>query len=327
MKLKTGGFVMMEYGYDGYGYDDLPKGSFDVPKGSFDVSKGLFNLPNNNHHGGGNHSHSAIYPAQRADATSSARSALAQGADATSLRSDPVLTPSEHHHSPSQSIIYQQQQQHPNLQSIILPISSKIDNRSQKRSGGVADLESLAGEEPVFSSETRWSWWWLAIFLFIIVIIGLLIWWIIVIMMPKKVKDFSARDISARDIAACGNVTIAGQTVLAGKTRMSNALAKAFSVQPLNISDLNVILDGTESCITLTNQSGSIVNVTLPSSADYKGLILFIMNESLNSTFHVEPAGTDTIEGSNAIAVENSSALFVSVGVVPSGLADWKQIM
>lgn len=44
--------------------------------------------------------------------------------------------------------------------------------------------------------------------------------------------------------------------------------------------------------------------------------------------FHrIDPQGRDTIEGSNSIAVETSSALFISMGTAPSCLAGGKQIM
>lgn len=146
-------------------------------------------------------------------------------------------------------------------------------------------------------------------------------------MKPKRVHDISVRDINARDIAACGNMTIAGLTVLAGTSKMTNSAIRALSLNPTDVSDLNVVLDGTESSIILTNQSGSIVTVTLPPAAEHRGLVLAVFNETTNAVFHVDPQGTDTVEGSNATAVENSSALFISMGNTPSGLADWKQIM
>jgi hypothetical protein len=195
------------------------------------------------------------------------------------------------------------------------------------RSGGTADLETLAGEVDVSVGAGGWSWWWWIILLVILLIIGLVIWWIIVTVMPRRVKDISVRDVNARDIAACGNMTVAGLTVFAGTTKITNAVTKALSLTPLDVADLNISLDGTESSIVLTNQSGSIVTVTLPPAADHRGLMLAVFNETTNPVFHVNPQGTDTIEGSNLTAVENSSVLFVSMGTTPSGLADWKQIM
>lgn len=198
------------------------------------------------------------------------------------------------------------------------------------RAGGMADLETLAGEVDVnvASGSVGWPWWWwLVVLLVILLIIGLVIWWVVMIVMPKRVKDISVRDVNARDIAACGNMTVAGLAVFAGTTKITNAVTRALSFTPVDVSDLNISLDGTESSIVLTNQSGSIVTVTLPPAADHRGFVLAVFNETTNPVFHVNPFGTDTIEGSNLTAVENSSALFVSMGTTPSGLADWKQIM
>ena len=86
-------------------------------------------------------------------------------------------------------------------------------------------------------------------------------------------------------------------------------------------------LDGTESSVKLTNTSGSLVTVTLPSASENVGLIIYIFNETTNAEFQVNPLGTDTIEGSDATVVEHSSAVLVSVGTSPAGNADWKQIM
>jgi hypothetical protein len=194
------------------------------------------------------------------------------------------------------------------------------------RTGGVADMEVLAGEVDVRAGK-GWSWWWILIVLVILAIIGLIIWWIVLITMPRKAHDLSVRDLNARDIAATCNMTVAGLAILAGKTKLRNAIANTISLAPVDISDLNIFLDGSESCITLTNQSGSIVTVTLPSAADNRGLVIAIFNETNNAAFHVDPLGADTIEGSNATAVESSSALLISVGTTPSGLANWKQIM
>ena len=212
---------------------------------------------------------------------------------------------------------------------------------SLPRRGGVADLDILAGEmdgapsspatvaaaAAAAAPSVRWSWWWLLLVVLLLVIVGLIIWWVILIINPKRVKDLSVRDLNSRDIAACGNMTVAGLTVLAGTTKVTNGVSRALSFMPLDVSDLNTTLDGTESSIILTNQSGSIVTVTLPPAADHRGLVLTVFNQTTNPVFHVDPQGTDTIEGSNATAVENSSALLVSMGTTPSGLANWKQIM
>jgi hypothetical protein len=192
------------------------------------------------------------------------------------------------------------------------------------RAGGQADMEILAGE--MSSSSGGWSRWWILIVAVILVIIGLIIWWIVLITMPRKAHDLSARDVHARDIAVSCNMTVAGLAVLAGRSKLQNASVNALSLPTVNNDALNISLDGTESVLTLTNQSGSIVTATLPPAADNPGLIVAILNETTNAAFHVEPSGTDTIEGSNATAVEHSSALFISVGTTTSGLADWKQL-
>ena len=191
------------------------------------------------------------------------------------------------------------------------------------RAGGQADMEFLAGEVEV---GVGWSRWWVLIVLLILVVLGLVIWWIVVITMPRKAHDITARDIIARDISASENLTVAGQTVLSGKSKLRNASIGALFLPPVSLSELNIVLDGSESSITLTNQSGSIVTVVLPSAASNPGLLVLILNETTNAIFHVEPQGADTIEGSTAIAVENSSAFFISVGTTPSGLANWKQL-
>jgi len=210
----------------------------------------------------------------------------------------------------------------------MVPMMMKGVGANGVRVGGVADMELLAGEVVLpQSGVSTWSWWWwLLIIAVILVIIGLIIWWIIVITMPRRPQDISARDIHARDIAACGDMTVAGMAVMAGTTKMANAIVRAISLPPISVSDLNVVLDGTESSITLTNQSGSIALVTLPSAADNVGLLVAVYNETTNPVFHVDPNGNDTIEGSNATAVENSSALFISLGITPSNLANWKQL-
>jgi hypothetical protein len=169
---------------------------------------------------------------------------------------------------------------------------------------------------------------WIFMFIFILAIIGLLIWWIVRICSPSRPSDLSARDVHARDIAASGNVTVGGNlTVVAGTTKFANTLLQAVALPPVNLAGLNILLDGTESSISLTNQSGNIVTVTLPSATAFPGLLVFVLNETTNPVFHVDPQGTDTIEGSSVTAVENSSALFISSGNTPAGIGNWKQIM
>jgi hypothetical protein len=193
------------------------------------------------------------------------------------------------------------------------------------RSGGQGDLETLAGE--IEMSTRGWSWWWLLIVAGILAVVGLVIWWIVLITRPPRVRDISVRDLHARDLAASGSTTFAGLSVFAGRSKLNNASAKALLLPPAEIGELDVQLDGSESCVSLTNQSGSVVTVHLPSAADNRGLVLLVLNESASTKFHAEPQGTDTIEGSTAIAIETSSALFVSAGITPLGSADWKQIM
>jgi hypothetical protein len=206
--------------------------------------------------------------------------------------------------------------------------SIKVENGSvAKRVGGQGDMEILAGEGESTSSGIRLSyWWWGIIICLILLIVALIIWWIIAIVAPKRPRDASVRDLNARDAAVCGNLTVSGMTVLAGRSKFANANIRLLSLPPIKLSDLNIVLDGSESSIMLTNQSGSIVTVTLPSSDDNPGLVVAVYNETTNAAFHVNPLNTDTIDGSNATAVEASSAIFIAMGITPSGLANWKQI-
>jgi hypothetical protein len=192
------------------------------------------------------------------------------------------------------------------------------------RAGGVADMETLAGEE---AAAGRWSRWWALIVLVILAILGLVVWWIVTITMPHRPRDTTVRDLHARDLAASGDMTIAGTAVLAGATRLTSAVVQTLKLTVVSVADLAVALDGSDSAIKLTNTSGSSVTVTLPTAAENVGLVLYLFNETTNSEFLVNPAGTDTIEGSDATVVEHSSAVLVSVGPSPAGSADWKQLM
>jgi hypothetical protein len=195
----------------------------------------------------------------------------------------------------------------------------------------VLDVELFPGEAAAAAAAKQWTTpsiiAWIFIVCVIIAIIALSIWFLVRICLPSRPKDISARDINGRDIAASGNVTIGGNlTVVAGTTKFSNTIIEALSLPPTSFSGLAVTLDGTLTSIMLTNQSGGIVTVTLPPGAENVGKLIAIYNETTNSVFHVDPQGTDTIEASTATAVENSSALLLSMGVTPAGVADWKQL-
>jgi hypothetical protein len=198
-----------------------------------------------------------------------------------------------------------------------------VSRRRGGNGGGGEGDEVLVGESP----RSRWSWWWALVIIVLLAMVGLIIWWIVVITMPKRPKDITARDICARDLALSHDLTISGVANLAGDTRLASAAATVLSTPPVAMDGLNIVLQGTETCISLTNQSGSIVTVTLPSSAEFPGLFQIILNESANSEFRIQPQGNETIEGSPATLVEVTSVLLIANGVAPSGVGDWKQLI
>lgn len=205
----------------------------------------------------------------------------------------------------------------------VLPSALRPGLHPQKRIGG----QGLEVEIDPSETPTPWSRWWILVFFIILVIIGLILWFIFAVAIgPTRPKDQSVRDLNARDIAACGNLTVTGNTTLVGNTNSNNWFGRALSLPPTENSNLEVILDSTRSCLSLTNQSGSIVTAHLPPAADNKGLVIILLNGTANAQFHVEPNGTDTIEGSNATVVETSSAFLISMGTTFSGLANWKQL-
>lgn len=167
---------------------------------------------------------------------------------------------------------------------------------------------------------------WLFILLFFCVIVGLIVWWVLAITLPRRAPDREVRDLHSRDITACGNVTVGNCLTVGGLTHEASATIKALSLPPVPNADSVIALDGTQSSIMLTSTLSSAVSVTLPPAGDNAGLVVAIFNESGSSSFSVSPYGTDTIEGSAGPISELSSAIFLSMGALPSGLANWKQL-
>jgi hypothetical protein len=196
------------------------------------------------------------------------------------------------------------------------------------RSGGNNTVIS-AGAASNASDSSSWSnaVAWLFILLFVCVLVGLIVWWVLAITFPRKCHDREVRDLHSRDICAAGNVTVGCNLNVGGLTSQAAATIKALSLPPVTNSSSIIVLDGTQSSVLLTSTLTAAVSVTLPQASANSGLIIAVFNESASSSFNVSPDGTDTIEGVSAPVSELSSAVFISMGALPTGLGAWKQII
>lgn len=171
---------------------------------------------------------------------------------------------------------------------------------------------------------------WLFLVIFLIVIAALITWWVLAITMPARPKDLEVCDLQARDVTTSGNTCLGGNLTVAGNVNHEAAtIIKALSLPPTPDSRLVIALDGTQTSIVLTSSVATAPSVELPPGGENPGLVVAVFNESGSASFSVSPNSTttDTIEGAAGPVAQTSSAVFVSMGTLSSGIADWKQIV
>jgi hypothetical protein len=195
------------------------------------------------------------------------------------------------------------------------------------------DLMPLDDDLPAGLKPKPASWWtviaWFLLISLIVTIAALLIWWVVATVSPSAHcgRDIDVRDLQARNVEVSGNVSVGGDLTVGATTTEAAAIIKALSLPPIANASLTIVLDGTQSSVMLTNTSASVPQITLPSAVENAGLIVAIFNESGSGTFSVSPAGTDKINGAAGPVTPSSFAVFVSMGLTPSGFGDWKRII
>jgi hypothetical protein len=168
---------------------------------------------------------------------------------------------------------------------------------------------------------------WFVVLTVVVVGIALVIWGIVSITMPRRPRDFDARDLNARDGAFSGNVAVGSDLTVGSTSNLANTLIQTLAIPPYHANDLNVTLDGTYTTIALTNQSGDAATALLPSAKDNPGKCIVLLNLTANPNFNVAPQGTDVLDGSSTPVSLTGAAIFVSAGAGPSALGEWKKLL
>ena len=164
---------------------------------------------------------------------------------------------------------------------------------------------------------------WFFLFLILMIIILLLAWWIILLFSPS-----SKNDIDAKNLCLSNNAFVANRLSVGCKIKTKKVIVKdRLQYEPFETDLKEITLDGENSYIRLISSfAATPVTVTLPPAENCDGMVLYIVNNSANTSFIVQPQSNNTLNHASA-SVPFTTPVFAIQLIASSYLKDWSVVL